>query len=79
MDGSVIFLKERKDGSFEFPDSQFFNADEPWDTLDKLVNVKEEQGTLHLDGKEFTVTIYIEQAAGWRFPYVLLDDVRKLQ
>jgi len=75
----VIFLDQDEDGIYEVPTHIVFNADETWDTLEKLVVSSKERGKLRLNGKTFMVTIHVERVAGMRYPYLTLDDLRKLK
>ena len=79
MGRSVIMLDPVEKGIYELPDSIGFNRDEPMDTLENLTEPTKERGKLKLRGKTFMVNIHVENVAGIRYPYLLVEDLEKLR
>ena len=77
MSETMLLLDRADDGVYEVP-SQHVYPDEPLDTMADLIEPTKERARLRVGTKTVMVTIYVEDVAGIRYPYLSLEDMRKL-
>lgn len=73
-DEVMLFLDELPDGTYKL-DKQLFELDEDWDTESSLKNVTKERGKVSIGGQPQMATIYVENLAGERYPYIRMSEL----